>query len=155
MKFTRGVEPLPTVETSLVVERVRSRDAKVFGRVVAEGFGLDPFTGTWTAGLVNRKGWSCFLAWDGEEVAGAGVLYVSGRTGWLGLGCVVPAHRGKGAQRALFASRVGDAARRGCRLLVTETGQRVDGKPAFSYDNILHAGFEEGYLRPNWVRRAA
>jgi hypothetical protein len=40
-------------------------------------------------------------------------------------------------------------------MLVTETGVREPGKAAFSYANILQAGFEEQYVRPNYVRRAA
>jgi hypothetical protein len=33
-----------------------------------------------------------------------------------------------------------------------ETGERVPDRPSASYRNILKAGFEEAYLRPNWQR---
>jgi hypothetical protein len=67
---------------------------------------------------------------------------------------VLPAHRGKGAQRAFFGARIRDALELGCDLLVTETGERVAGKPGFSYANMLASGFREVYLRSSFVRRA-
>ena len=83
------------------------------------------------------------LAWDGATPVGAAGIYVEGRAGYLTFGSVLPEHRGKGAQRALFAARIREAATLGCELLVTETGAREPGKAAFLYVNILRAGFEE------------
>ena len=37
-------------------------------------------------------------------------------------------------------------------LLFVETGERVPERPSASYRNILRAGFEEAYLRPNWLK---
>jgi hypothetical protein len=37
------------------------------------------------------------------------------------------------------------------RTLVTETGERVEGRPSNSYRNLLRVGFQEEYLRPNWL----
>ena len=55
-------------------------------------------------------------------------------------------------QRALLRRRILDAADAGCRTLFVETGERVPDRPSASYRNILRAGFEEAYLRPNWTR---
>ena len=37
------------------------------------------------------------------------------------------------------------------KQLVTETGERVVGRPSNSYRNILRAGFRPAYVRPNLV----
>ena len=42
----------------------------------------------------------------------------------------------------------------GCTLVVTETGERIADRPSSSYRNILRYGFEEQYLRPNWIAPA-
>jgi GNAT superfamily N-acetyltransferase len=122
---------------------------------VAAAFAMPPWAGQWLAALYGRRGWTLQLAWDGDTPVGASGLYVEGGAGYLLLGSVLPEHRGKGAQGALLAARIDAAAELGCEVLVTETGAREPGKPDFSYANILRAGFEEQYVRPNYVRRAA
>jgi hypothetical protein len=39
----------------------------------------------------------------------------------------------------------------GATVVVTETGETVDGRPEHSYRNILRAGFEPAYVRPNYI----
>jgi GNAT superfamily N-acetyltransferase len=155
MKFSRGTEPLENSGGRLRVERARPGEAPTYGRIVATAFGMPEWVGEWLAALHNRPGWTLHIAWDGAAPVGAAGLYVAGEAGYFSFGSVLPEHRGKGAQRALFAARIEEAARLGCTVLVTETGARVPGKPDFSYTNILRAGFEEQYVRPNYVRRAA
>jgi hypothetical protein len=36
-------------------------------------------------------------------------------------------------------------------VIVTETGDVADGRPGNSYRNIVRAGFEPAYVRPNYV----
>jgi GNAT superfamily N-acetyltransferase len=78
-------------------------------------------------------------------------VYVSGEYAWLGFGATLPAYRRHGAQNALLARRLAEAAARGARTAVTETGERVPDKPSSSYRNILRAGFHERYLRHNYL----
>jgi hypothetical protein len=59
-----------------------------------------------------------------------------------------------GAQHALIARRLDETAARGARVAVTETGERLPDKPSHSYRNILRAGFEERYLRQNYLSPA-
>jgi GNAT superfamily N-acetyltransferase len=99
---------------------------------------------------VTGAGFDCYLAWDGDEPAGAAALFASGDTGWFGLAGTRPEFRGRGAQSALLAVRIARAAELGCRLLVTETGEQVEERPSNSYRNILRSGFEIAYVRPNY-----
>lgn len=87
---------------------------------------------------------------DGRSQACAAML-VDGDVAEFGIAATLEPARGRGAQLALLHRRILDAAAAGCETLFVETGERVPNRPSASYRNILRAGFEEAYLRPNWV----
>ena len=80
------------------------------------------------------------MAFAGAAPVAAGAVYVSGEYAWLGLGATLQSHRRHGAQSGLIAYRLGEAAARGARMAVTETGERLPDKPSNSYRNILLGG---------------
>jgi L-amino acid N-acyltransferase YncA len=65
----------------------------------------------------------------------------------------LPAHRGKGAQRALLAERIRKAAGLGCDIVLCETGELREDRSNASYRNLLRAGFEEVGVTANWLGR--
>ncbi len=150
-KFTRPTADPPEAHTALRVERVVTGEA--FGPAAARGFEAPELFDDWLGRLPGREGWHCFVAFDGDEPAGAGALYVTGTIGWVGVGATVPEHRGKGAQSANIARRIEAAAELGCELVVTETGAPIGGVPGPSYRNLTRAGFEPTYVRANYERR--
>ena len=83
------------------------------------------------------------------------MLYANGDAGWLGVASTRADYRGRGAQSALLAARIERAGELGLRLLVTETGAAEDDEPGTSYRNILRAGFEPAYVRPNYTASGA
>ena len=135
-KFRRGDAPAPPPTTDLRVEQTVDPDA--FS--VATGLPRE------LAGFVGEPGWLHFVAWDGDEPVGSGALYTDGALAWVGVGATRENWRGRGAQSALLAARIEAGRRLGVREFATETGE--DGGP--SNRNILRAGFEEAYRRPNW-----
>ena len=149
MKFSRGVSPRrATSELSVMpVERARAGD---FAAVVVGGYGLPEWSEPFAANVVERPGWSCYVAYDGDRPAGAGALYVEGSVGWFGFGATLPEYRGRGAQSAILAARIEDARRQGCGTVVTETGELADDRPSSSYRNIVRAGFREAGVRRNY-----
>ncbi|MFL5925424.1 MAG: GNAT family N-acetyltransferase [Gaiellaceae bacterium] len=147
MKFERGPEPAPRVESELRVQD--ATDLGLFMATIGEGFGAPPDAARDPA-LVDRPGWHAFLAWDGDQPAAAAGLFVGGDVAWLGGAATRPAFRRRGAQTALLAARIERALAVGARRVCTETGERVPGRADQSYRNILRAGFREAYLRPNW-----
>jgi GNAT superfamily N-acetyltransferase len=148
-KFVRDPVPAGTVPSDLAVREAGPADAGAFGAVVAGAFGLPGVVAGWIGALAGRPGWLALLAEDrGEPVAGA-ALFVAEETAWLGLGGTLPAHRGRGAQGALFAARIAAALAAGCTLLVTETGAPREAGPGPSYRNMLRFGFRPVYRRPN------
>jgi GNAT superfamily N-acetyltransferase len=151
MKFARGTDSVPAVETELEVVEVGTGGAHDFARTVVEGSGMPRRFVDWLAELPGRDGWHCFVAYAGDEPAGAGTLFVSADAGWAGFGSTRADFRRRGAQSAILAARVGRANELGCSLVVTETGELVDDRPSSSYRNILRAGFEPLYVRPNYL----
>jgi hypothetical protein len=55
---------------------------------------------------------------------------------------------------SFLAARIDRARELGLRLLATESGAPLDGEPGPSYRNILRAGFEPAYIRPNYTASA-
>src|SRR4051794_10315631 len=145
-KFLRTATPARPATTDLRVERAGPERAEAWARTVVDGFGMPPALVLWLARLPGRDGWSCFLALDGDEPAAAGALQVTGALGWLGLGATLERFRRRGAQSAILAARVAEAADRGCETVATETGELVENRPSDSYRNILRAGFEALYV---------
>jgi GNAT superfamily N-acetyltransferase len=150
-KFKRGVADPPEAPTELRVERVGADGADAFAETFVRGYGTPAFFREWLARIPARERWHCFLAFDGEAPAGAGALYTAGEVGWLGIAATLPEHRRKGAQGAILGARIEAAAAAGCEVVVTETGEPLEGKPSSSYRNIVRAGFEEEYVRPNYL----
>jgi GNAT superfamily N-acetyltransferase len=151
MKFRRGVEPLPEPQTSLRVEELGGARGAAFGSVVARGYGMPDFFADWFAAAAGVPQLRLFLALEGDEPAGAGALFAGDGAGWLGLGATLPEHRRKGAQGAILAARIRAAGEVGLGALATETGERLPDRPSNSYRNLLRAGFEEQYVRANYL----
>jgi len=148
MKFERGVEATAVHETDLTVRE--ATDPEPFALVTCEGYGLPDAARPVFAALVGAPDWHCFVAWAGDEPAGAGALHLDGEAAWLGVGATRPQFRRRGAQAAVLAARIDAARAAGATMLATETGERVPDQPSTSYRNILRAGFREAYVRANW-----
>lgn len=153
MKFVRDAHAprFPAPDGVEVVE-VTSPDQEPFGAIAALGFGMPAWGAEIFAHLPGRDGWRCYVARVDGEACGCGAMLIEDRIAELGIGATLEEARGRGCQTALLRRRISDAAEAGCRTLLVETGERVPDRPAASYRNILKAGFEEAYLRPNWQR---
>jgi GNAT superfamily N-acetyltransferase len=153
MKFVRDPHPprFPEPDGIEVVELASPDDAP-FGTIAALGFGMPAWGAEFFAHLPGRPGWRCYVARIGGEPQACGAMLIAEGIAELGIGATLEEARGRGCQTALLRRRISDAAAAGCRTLLVETGERVPDRPAASYRNILKAGFEEAYLRPNWQR---
>lgn len=151
MKFTRGRDAPPPAETDLSVRSVEFADMAAFGRIVADAFDLGAEAAEWLACLVNAEGWRIYMSFDGDEPAGTGGLFVRDGVGYCDWGATAPAFRRRGSQSALLRRRIVDAIDMGCRIIVTETGEEVEGDPQHSYKNIMRMGFKEDFVRENYA----
>jgi len=151
MKFCRPCDGAVPIASDLEIRVIGRELSGEFGRAVAEGFGLSTTVASWVGALVGRANWVCVMAFAEAAPVAAGAVYIKGEYAWLGFGATLASHRRQGAQTALIARRLTEAAARGARIAVTETGERLPDKPSNSYRNILRAGFEEAYLRQNYM----
>jgi len=152
MKFVRDAHPPRFAEPAGVeVVRVEGGSEEPFGAIVAGGFGLPAWAGDFFARLPENPAWRCYVARVDGITQACGAMLIDGEVAELGIGGTLEPGRRRGCQLALLRRRILDAAEAGCRLLLVETGARGEDRPPGSYRNILRAGFEEAYLRPNWV----
>lgn len=156
MKFVRDSHP-PRFQAPDGVEviEVTAPDREPFGMIAATGFGMYPWAADFFNYLPGRDGWRCYVARVGGEPQACAAMLVEEGIAEFGIAATLEDARGRGCQTALLHRRIRDAAEAGCRTLFVETGERVPGRPSASYRNILRAGFEEAYLRPNWQRASA
>ena len=155
MKFVRDGHP-PRFSPPSGVEVVPvSDETEPFGMIAATGFGLPPWASAFFAGLHRQLGWRCYLARVEGEAAACAAMFIQNGMAELGIAATLEPARGRGCQTALLHRRIADAAAAGCHTLSAKTGERTPGRPSTSYGNILRAGFEEAYLRPNWQPPAA
>lgn len=151
MKLYRDTSPPPAAQTDLAIEQISAEHALDFGRIVADCFDWPEPARAWVADAVGRPGWSHYMAFDDSTPVATGALYQMGKQAWIDFATTLPEYRGHGAQSALLARRIGDAANLGCQLLVVETAEETAEKPAPSYRNNLRFGFRAAYARPNYI----
>lgn len=152
VKLSRPTADPPSAPTTLTVESIGPEHADAWSHVLVTGFGLPEGLAPLWATRVGRPGWTHYLAYDGDTPAAGAALYVQEGVAWLGGMATLETFRGRGAQGALIARRLRDAAGHGCDVAVTETAEPTGTRDAPSWRNMKRFGFEELYRRPNWVR---
>jgi GNAT superfamily N-acetyltransferase len=151
VKLYRDVSPPPVVATDLAVRQIGREDAAAFGRIVAGGFDWPEPAQGWVADLVGQPGWRHYMAFDGDAPVATGALFAHGASCWVDFAATLSDYRGRGAQSALMARRIRDAADLGCQQLVVETAEDTPTRSAPSFRNMLRFGFRAAYVRPNYV----
>jgi GNAT superfamily N-acetyltransferase len=142
-----------TLTPGVTVDEVSPADADAFDRfleVYIEGWAMQDEDGHAMANMRTWRDireWRFYLARVGGEPAAAAILDRRGATAMLGSASTRPALRGRGAQAALLARRIADAAADGCELII---GGAYFGTP--SMRNQQRAGFHLAFTRGIWVQ---
>jgi len=147
--------PFPVVTNDLRIERIDSDFAADFSTIVTTEFHIPAILRPWFSALVDRPNWHHYLAFAGNTPAATASLFVDGEQGWIGFAATREEYRNKGAQGALVARRIRDAAELGCRRLVVETAEDTPERDAPSFRNMLRFGFELAYKKANYIFPAA
>jgi GNAT superfamily N-acetyltransferase len=142
----------PGEESDLRISSVEPEDFSRWSTAALRGFGMpeEGLADMLAAGLVNPN-FRPFAAWDGDEIVAAANLFIHGEIASLNTAATLPTHRNRGAQSALIAARVHEAAKAGCRWLSAETGRPADGETNQSLSNLVRAGLRPLYYRQNWI----
>lgn len=155
MKFARGAGEVCNANSDLVVRQVGPERGPDFAAIVVPAFDMQPVSLPVVALVPGVENKVAFMSFDGERPAGTGAIYLDGTMAALDWGATHPDFRRRGGQTAVLAARIRYALDRGCDLICTMTGEAVPGDPQHSYSNIRRNGFEEAYLRENWVPSAS
>lgn len=148
-KNLHGKTELP--ETDLLIEELNLSNVDEFDRVIKDAFEFDNGTHFFISRTYKRRGWKHYLVRKNGKAVAAASLFTCGKFASLAIGGTIPEARGKGAQSLLIAKRLNDAIEAGCEYAVVETSEDLPDKPSQSYRNIIKAGFETAYIRPNYV----
>jgi len=142
-KFERGVEPYEARTDLDIVDARSPADIEAY---LMRAWNVPPPEAGWMSTIFDHPDWHCFVAYDGDEPVGGGMLFVLDEAGWIGVAATQPEYRGRGVQNTLFAARFDGAHELGLTTLITETG--ITDPPGPSYRNMLRAGFAPTYERP-------
>jgi GNAT superfamily N-acetyltransferase len=142
----------PGGATDLRISSLEPQDFSRWSSAALRGFGMPEqgLADMLAAGLTNPN-FRPFAAWDGDEIVAAANLFIHGEIASLNTAATLPTHRNRGAQSALIAARVNEAANAGCRFLCAETGRPADGETNPSLSNLVRAGLRPLYYRQNWI----
>jgi GNAT superfamily N-acetyltransferase len=151
MKFVRGQGEVRAAETDLEVRPVGPEHGEAFASIAAPAFDLLDVSHPLVALLPSVQGQLTFMSFEGDRPAGTGAVFIDDTTAALDWGATHPEFRRRGGQTAVLGRRIRHALDLGCDTICTMTGEAVPGDPQHSYSNILKNGFEEAYLRENWI----
>lgn len=151
MKFKRDNRPAVARNPELDIREIGPEYAEAFARIVVPCFDLTEASIPLIASVVNHSEYHIYMGFDGDAPAATGGFFYRDNIAHCDFGATHPDFRGRGFQGSLLAKRINDAITMGVRNLYTATGEAVPGDPQHSYKNIMRYGFEEYYLRENWV----
>jgi hypothetical protein len=149
--MARRVDSPVHVSTDLEIVEMDASAAAEYDLAVGSAHGLSAELTPHARSTLGLPNWRHYLARDrGRAVAGAS-LFTHGEAAWCAGAATQIEDRNRGAQTALLARRIADAAADGCRWIVAETLEETADRPNPSYRNMLRAGFEVLYLRASFL----
>ncbi|MFC1665543.1 hypothetical protein ACFL17_07950 [Pseudomonadota bacterium] len=151
MKFQRDASPPAPASSNLHIEHVSTDRSTDFAKIVCPAFGMTDSAIPMLAALASDPRWYLYVSYEGQTPAGAGALFVDGKSAWLEWGATDTSFRRRGSQAVIMEARIQKAIELGCENIFTETGEEVEGDPQHSYKNILKAGFKESQIRSNYT----
>ena len=134
-----------------LIDEISVDDAAIFEEVVARSLGVPVGLEAGIRSTIGQPGWRYYLARDAGRPIAGGASYVRGEHAWLGFGATIESERRRGAQTALLARRMRDAAADGCLWVSADTLVETPTRPNQSYRNMRRMGFAAAYERPNFV----
>lgn len=151
IELARGGGAVPEPATPFRLREARREEAQACAAILASAFDMPAAAEPVLRALVGRPRWRVEVALEAETPVAAGVSFVDGSAATLLFAATDPAFRRRGAQGALMARRVAHALDRGCRLIATETGEKVDGEVNHSERNMRRCGFRVVGIRENYA----
>lgn len=151
MKLCRRSSMTLTSASDFEIVESGSAEAGQFGIVAALGNELPEFMAPGFTSTVGRSGWRHYFAMENGIPVATAASRADGDVAWFGFAGTLPSHRGRGAQSALLARRIRDAASDGCGWVTCETMADTAERPSRSFRNMMRLGFMVAYPRANFI----
>ena len=143
--------PLPDLQSRVRVRKASSAAAPLIVSIQERCFGFPASRRSWSLAAAKVPTYDRYLAYVGRTPVAVAAMRVAGDLAWLGGAGTLTRWRRRGAQSALIAARVHDAAERGCRWVWVETMAPAPGRPTGSRRNLARLGFEDVCAKPLYV----
>jgi hypothetical protein len=145
----RGASAVPrAVKAESTTERAAA--AALCARVFAVGENI----GSVLQALDPAAGWHHWLAYVGDQPAGAALSFIAEGRCWLGWAATLREFRSRGVKGALDDLRLTHAAAAGCRFISSDTAAGTAAHPDHSLRSLRRRGFEVAYQRATYLRLA-
>ncbi|MGQ0712683.1 MAG: GNAT family N-acetyltransferase [Gemmatimonadaceae bacterium] len=153
VKLWRTLESMvsSTRVSELQVLEIGPADTATFEGIVADSLGVPEIMAPVVRATIGVPHWHFYLAVDGGRPIAGAAMFIEGDGAWFGLSATRPTHRGRGAQTALLARRLQDAAAARCVWVTADTQPDTEARPNPSYRNMRRAGFEVAYDRAKYL----
>ena len=151
VKLFRRADVVPEHESTLRIVRAKPAERQLFGTIAALGNEGPPFMADGFNSTVGQPGWIHYIAFDEDIPVAAAAVRLRAGVAWACFAGTIPEYRGRGAQRALLAQRIRDAASAGCEWVTCEALPDPPNGRSYSLANMLAMGFSRAYERPSFV----
>lgn len=147
----RRADHLKGPATKLNVRLAALPEVAAVARLCCKTFRMPDAAGAALCDTANSPLWRHWVAETGGRLIAAGMCFVRDGVAWLGWDATAPEARGQGAQSALIAARVRDAATLGCRYVTAETAIGTTEREDPSMRNYRRLGFLPAYERMTYI----
>ena len=139
------------VAPGLRVAEIGNEDAATFEATVAGPLGVPADMSPGIRSTIGHDGWHFYLVFDDHRPVAGAAMFVHGAGAWFGVSGTATTDRGRGAQTALLARRLHDAAALGCKWVSADTRTETPEHPNPSFHNMRRAGLDVLYERPTFL----
>ncbi len=141
----------PVELSAITIVEIGTGDASLYEETVAEPLGVMRTMAPVVRSTVGHEHWHFYLALDDRRPIAGAAMFIRGEGAWFGLSATIPSDRNRGAQTALLARRLSDAAAVGCTWVSADTQPDTLARPNPSIRNMRRAGLDVLYSRPKYL----
>lgn len=133
------------------VVRAQGAERRTVADICADTFSMPMAVRHVLAGLGDIPGWTMWLAYVGNEPAGAALSFVHGKDCWFGWAATRPEFRGRGVKSLISDCRLAHAVESGCEFVSSEVVTGLQGRPGPSIRDLHRCGFSPAYTRGTYL----
>ncbi|XEC97364.1 GNAT family N-acetyltransferase [Paenibacillus tarimensis] len=142
---------MPDLPANIEIREVINKDDfDLYAEIHCIGFGMSVdnkhhFVNN-NIGLLNRPGWKIFMAFLNDKPAAVGVMHIKNSIASCTLAATAPEYRRQGLQSALLQTRMHEAFKADCELVVAQADFG-----STSQNNMQRAGMQIAWTRAVWT----